>query len=46
MRRAEVLATLRAHEAELHDAEVVALSDFGSVARDDAGAASKPWQRG
>jgi uncharacterized protein len=40
MRRAEVLATLRAHEAELRDAGVVALSVFGSVARDEAGAAS------
>lgn len=40
MRRDEALATLRAHEAELRHAGVVALSVFGSVARDDAGAAS------
>jgi uncharacterized protein len=40
MRREEVLATLRAHEAELRDAGVLTLSVFGSVARDDAGVAS------
>jgi predicted nucleotidyltransferase len=40
MRRDEALAALRAHEAELRNAGVVALSVFGSVARDDAGAAS------
>jgi uncharacterized protein len=40
MRREEVLATRRAHEAELRDAGVPELSAFGSVARDDAGAAS------
>ncbi len=40
MRRDEALATLRAHEAELRHAGVVALSVFGSVARDDAVAAS------
>ena len=31
---------MRAHEAELRDAGVAALSVFGSAARDDAGAAS------
>ncbi|HEY2621778.1 MAG TPA: nucleotidyltransferase domain-containing protein [Acetobacteraceae bacterium] len=40
MRRDEVLATLRAHEVELRDAGVAALSVFGSLARDDAGSAS------
>ena len=40
MRRDEALATLRAHEAELRRAGVIALSLFGSVARDDAGEAS------
>jgi hypothetical protein len=40
MRRDEVLATLRAHEAELRDVGVLALSVFGSVARDDAGTGS------
>ena len=40
MRRDEALAALRAHEAELRNAGVVALSVLGSVARDDAGAAS------
>jgi hypothetical protein len=37
MRRDEALAALRAHEAELRDAGVVALPVFGSVARDSAG---------
>ncbi len=40
MRRNDAIAKLRAHEAELRDAGVVALSVFGSVARDDAGDAS------
>lgn len=36
MQRDVVLATLRAHEAELRRRGVVALSVFGSVARGDA----------
>lgn len=40
MRRNDAIAKLRAHEAELRDAGVVALSLFGSVARDDAGEVS------
>ena len=40
MRRDEALAVLRAHEAELRSAGVVAFSVFGSVARDEASAAS------
>jgi hypothetical protein len=40
MRRDEALAKLRAHEPELRGAGVVALSVFGSVARDEAGDAS------
>ncbi len=40
MRRDEAIAKLRAHEAELRDAGVVALSLVGSVARDAAGGAS------
>jgi predicted nucleotidyltransferase len=36
MRRDEVVATLRAHEAELRHAGVSAWSLFGSVARDAA----------
>jgi hypothetical protein len=36
MQRDEVLAALRAHEAELRQAGVVALSVFGSVARGEA----------
>ncbi len=40
MRRDEALATLRAHEAELRKEGVVALSVFGSVARDAAGDSS------
>jgi predicted nucleotidyltransferase len=35
-----VIATLRAHEAELRDAGIRHLSLFGSVARGDAGASS------
>jgi predicted nucleotidyltransferase len=37
MNRDEVLATLRAHEAELKDAGIVRLSVFGSVARGETG---------
>ena len=37
MQRDAVITTLRAHEAELRQAGVVALSVFGSVARGDAG---------
>ncbi len=37
MNRAQVLATLRAHEQELKDAGVVRLSLFGSAVRGDAG---------
>jgi uncharacterized protein len=40
MRRDDAIAKLRAHEAELRDAGVTALSLFGSVARGDAGDAS------
>jgi uncharacterized protein len=40
MQRDAVIAALRAHEAELRQAGVVALSVFGSVARGDAGDAS------
>lgn len=40
MTRDEVLARLRAHEAELRAAGVAALYLFGSVARDEAGADS------
>jgi uncharacterized protein len=40
MRRDEVIATLRAHEAELRAAGVLRLSLFGSVARDEARTAS------
>jgi predicted nucleotidyltransferase len=40
MRRDDAIAKLRAHEAELRDAGVIAVSVFGSVARDDAGDAS------
>ena len=35
-----VIATLRAHEAELRRADIRHLSPFGSVARGDAGASS------
>ncbi len=40
MRKADVIATLRAHEAELRSAGVQLLSVFGSVARGDATDAS------
>jgi hypothetical protein len=40
MRRDDAVAKLRGHEAELRDAGVIAVSVFGSVARDDAGDAS------
>ena len=40
MRRDDAIAKLRAHEAEPRDAGVIAVSVFGSVARDDAGDAS------
>jgi predicted nucleotidyltransferase len=40
MRRDDAIAKLRAHEAALRDAGVIAVSVFGSVARDDAGDAS------
>jgi uncharacterized protein len=36
MKRAEVIATLRAHEPELRAAGVMRLSLFGSTARDEA----------
>jgi predicted nucleotidyltransferase len=36
VQRDEVIAALGAHEAEFRQAGVVALSVFGSVARDDA----------
>jgi uncharacterized protein len=36
VQRDEVIAALRAHEADFRQAGVVALSVFGSVARDDA----------
>src|SRR4051794_21040795 len=37
MNRKQVIAKLRAHEAQLKDAGIVRLSLFGSTARDDAG---------
>ena len=40
MSRAEVLATLKAHEREIRAAGVTRLSLFGSTARDDRGLAS------
>jgi predicted nucleotidyltransferase len=40
MKRAEILATLPAHEPELRAAGVVRLSLFGSTARDEARADS------
>jgi uncharacterized protein len=40
MSRAEVLATLKAHEREIRAAGVIRLSLFGSTARNHAGPAS------
>jgi len=40
MKRADVIATLRAHEPELRAAGIVRLSLFGSTARDEARAGS------
>ncbi len=40
MDREQVIATLRAHEAELHRFGVASLYLFGSVARQEAGAES------
>lgn len=37
MRRQQAIDTLRRHEAELRDMGIVALSLFGSAARDEAG---------
>jgi uncharacterized protein len=37
MMRAEVLARLQAHEAELRRMDIASLAVFGSVARDEAG---------
>jgi len=37
MKQAEVLACLKAHQAELRRMDVASLAIFGSVARDDAG---------